>query len=48
MSDLTLGAWWHRKRGHLLDIRRGLTVPVWDRFARGVLVRCSCGKVWAR
>lgn len=39
--------WWHRAvRGHSIDLRR-VTVPVWDRNARGRLWRCSCGTTWA-
>ena len=39
--------WWHaRVLGHAQTERR-VTVPVFDPWARGILVRCKCGRTWA-
>lgn len=41
-------AWWHRTvRRHSQRISR-VSVPLFDPSARGLLIRCSCGEVWAR
>jgi hypothetical protein len=39
--------WLHRRYGHTQTVTR-VSVPGWDPFARGELIRCSCGEVWAR
>ena len=36
----------HLKKGHFAEISR-VTVPLFDPSARGLLIRCDCGKVWA-
>jgi hypothetical protein len=41
--------WWHeRVLRHTLRRNTMISVPMWDRAAKGVLVSCSCGKTWAR
>lgn len=37
---------WHRLRGHTRHVSR-VTVQAFDPTARGLLITCSCGKVWA-
>ncbi|QDH91797.1 hypothetical protein SEA_PHRAPPUCCINO_122 [Mycobacterium phage Phrappuccino] len=40
--------WWHRAvLGHTQEHRR-VTVPLFDPFAKGELIVCSCHRSWAR
>jgi hypothetical protein len=40
--------WWHtRVLRHRVRVSR-VSVPLWDPSSRGELIKCSCGKVWAK
>lgn len=40
--------WLHKLFGHRQDVVK-VSVPMWDMtFSRGLLIRCDCGKVWAK
>lgn len=40
--------WWHREvRGHI-QYKGHVSVPAFDLSAQGLLIRCSCGKTWAK
>jgi hypothetical protein len=38
--------WWHRMK-HVISSTR-VSVPSFDASAKGLLIKCSCGKVWAK
>jgi len=39
--------WWHRMFRHCM-IYANVSVPMYDFYSKGILVRCECGAVWAR
>lgn len=49
MSEM-ISMWWHLKRhkGHVIIAIPGMTVPLFDMYAKGILYRCTCERTWAR
>lgn len=42
-----MGRWLHREvLGHSQDVHK-VSVPMFDPGARGLMIYCSCGKMWA-
>ena len=39
--------WWHKFKKHAI-VKVRVSVPMWDPWSKGILVKCSCGKQWAK
>ncbi|QBP33338.1 hypothetical protein SEA_BRUTONGASTER_123 [Gordonia phage BrutonGaster] len=41
-----ISSWWHRVWRKHSQVRRSVTRPIADP-SRGILIKCSCGEMWA-
>ena len=39
--------WWHRVVRKHSQVEARVTAPMFDPSAKGILVKCSCGEMWA-